>query len=121
MSLIPIFIVFALFFVAVSTADDIISPTAVPTPDPTCSSRIIREGEICQCHLIRIKLIWVFKRVLREAWIESCRVKFGAFDGWEKACNGLTMTPDFQKEKAIAAVKKIVNTCPGALCDFFVI
>lgn len=115
-----IFLLFVLFFVAVCATEDVAPLTSESTRKSMCPKYLDNLGGACQCHLIRIRAIWVFKRITFEGMIQSCRNRFGPFCGWKLACNTLTESPHFQKKEAIAAVREIIDECPGTLCNFFV-
>lgn len=93
------------------------------TPAPTpCPEALTDLGNACQCHLIRIHATHPFKRISFEGLMQGCRNQFGPEVLWSAACTKLTGSHPFTVKEAIAAVRELVDTCPGhPICDFFVI
>lgn len=86
-----------------------------------CTKRIKTLGGACQCHLIRIRAIGLFKRISTEGVLRGCRRSFGRARRWRRSCLVLTRSKRFRKTQSIQKVRTITDNCPGTLCNFFII
>lgn len=95
--------------------------TPAPSPSPMkCPKRLFRLGGACQCHLIKILAIQLFKRISFEGQIQRCLDAFGPKPKWTRACRKLTRSVRFKKKKSIRIVTRIVDKCGPPLCKFSV-
>eukprot|EP00177_Eucheuma_denticulatum_P001851 GFKZ01003307.1.p1 GENE.GFKZ01003307.1~~GFKZ01003307.1.p1 ORF type:complete len:139 (+),score=7.90 GFKZ01003307.1:33-449(+) len=112
-------LLFIYAFLSITSADENLS---TDTSSFLCTQRVIHLGGACQCHLIRIMAIGLFKRISEEGIITGCLANFGPTRRWKFACKKLTGTSYFNKDASVRAVREITDGCPaGTLCNFFVI
>lgn len=109
--------------IADTTNPDPLVETATPSPSTSpakCPKRFFRLGGACQCHLIKILAIQLFKRISFEGQILGCISRFGPKRTWKRACLRLTRTRSFKKKRSIRIVSRIVDKCGFPLCRFSV-
>lgn len=93
----------------------------IEAPVPVkCPKALVKLGGACQCHLIKIRAIGLFKKISEEGLTQGCLSKFGPRPRWKRACRRLTRSRRFKKRKSIKAVRRIVDKCGAPLCNFFV-